>query len=100
MALRRQGRKFESIKLIRYLLRYFTYILFSVSKGRYYIGHTENIRKRLDEHNRELNKSTKYGVPWTIVFQIKFETRGEAMKLENEIKKRGAQRYLEDKGVF
>jgi len=82
------------------MLRYSTYILFSVSKGRYYIGHTENIIKRLDEHNCGYSKSTKHGVPWTIVFQIEAKTRGEAMKLENEIKKRGAKRYLEDKGVF
>lgn len=64
------------------------------------IGHTENLIKRLDEHNSGNNKSTKHGVPWIIVLQLEAKTRGDAMKLENEIKKRGAKRYLEDKGVL
>jgi len=54
----------------------------------------------LDEHNSGNNKSTKHGVPWIIVLQLEAKTRGDAMKLENEIKKRGAKRYLEDKGVL
>jgi len=64
------------------------------------IGHTENLIKRLDEHNSGNNKSTKHVVPWIIVLQFEAKARGDAMKLENEIKKRGAKRYLEDKGVL
>jgi putative endonuclease len=94
----REGRKIIIIIII--IIRYFTYILFSYTNGRYYIGHTEDIIKRLEDHNNGFCKSTKHGVPWHIVFTNSVETRGEAMKLENSIKKRGAKRYLKDIGVI
>ncbi|WP_165824130.1 GIY-YIG nuclease family protein [Pseudochryseolinea flava] len=32
-------------------MRYYTYIIFSETTNRYYIGHTENLDNRLHEHN-------------------------------------------------
>ncbi len=36
------------------------------------------------------------GIPWKIVYSKEFETRKEAMKYERFIKKRGAERFLND----
>ena len=38
--------------------------------------------------------STSKGTPWKLVHKETVESRGEAMKKEREIKKRGAKRYL------
>jgi putative endonuclease len=91
--LRRQGLKLESN---RNTISYSTYILFRRSIGRYYIGHTEDLERRIDEHNRGFSKWTRLGIPWEIVYHIEFETKSESIKYENKIKKRGACRFLQD----
>jgi putative endonuclease len=65
---------------------FFTYILYSKSKDRYYIGQTNNLEKRLTRHNNKEVRSTKYGVPWLIVYHQAFDIRLEAMKHERYLK--------------
>lgn len=77
---------------------FYTYILISVSSGNLYIGHTENLERRLEEHNSD-KKSTftsKKG-PWKIIFRKEFENRGEAMKFENYLKKLKNKKYILEK---
>ncbi len=66
---------------------YFVYIIKSKVCGRHYIGSCENIDKRLSNHNEGLVKSTKAYRPWSVVYQEKYQTRSEARKRENQIKK-------------
>lgn len=72
------------------------YILYSVKSSRYYVGQTADINKRLKRHNLGSVASTRSGVPWILVLQIKVETRSEAVILEQKIKKRGAKRFIDD----
>ena len=65
---------------------YFVYILKSLSFGRYYIGHTSDYMKRLDEHNKEKVGSTKAYIPWEIVRLEKFGSKSEAFQREMQIK--------------
>jgi len=74
---------------------YTVYILYNQKSSRYYVGQTSNITERLERHNQGRVKSTKFGIPWEIVLQVKVPTRSEAMILERQIKQRGAKRYLE-----
>ena len=73
---------------------YHTYILYSDSLHRYYVGSTQNLKTRLDRHNKGQEKSTKHGVPWKLIKSFIFDTRAEAVKLEYKIKKRGIERFL------
>jgi putative endonuclease len=75
-----------------------TYILYSDNLKRYYTGQTEDLERRLSEHNRGKTSGMKSGIPWRIVFRKDFLTRNEAVQLEMEIKKRGAGRFLSDIG--
>jgi putative endonuclease len=75
---------------------YYTYILFSEKLGKYYTGQTEDMDRRLDEHNRGKTTFMKFGIPWKLVFLSSFSIRGQAMALEKKIKQRGAKRFLED----
>lgn len=65
---------------------YQVYILQSIIRQKYYIGHTKNIENRLYKHNKGLIKSTKYGKPWKLVLVESYKTRAEAYKRELEIK--------------
>jgi len=74
---------------------YYVYILQSPKTHRYYIGSTENLENRLEEHNSGETKSIRNGIPWKIVHTKEFQTRSEAVKKEKQIKARGAKRYLD-----
>ena len=78
---------------------FYSYIIYSSSRGRYYIGHTQDINERIARHNSGREKHTKSGAPWKLIHSETFQTRGEAMKREATIKKRGAKRYLIDIGI-
>jgi len=75
---------------------YYTYILRSQHFQRYYVGSTQAVEKRLQEHNSGKSNSTRAGVPWELIYTKGFETRSEAMMHERKIKARGAGRYLAD----
>jgi len=75
---------------------FLTYILFSISKNKFYIGSTNDLQRRLREHNSGQTKSTKFGIPWELVYSKDFNTKSEATQLEIKIKKRGIARYLND----
>ncbi len=65
---------------------YYVYILKSKKVNRFYIGHTGNLKRRLEEHNFGKTRSTKAFVPWEIVYIEKFLTKTEAYNRETEIK--------------
>ncbi|PJC01959.1 MAG: hypothetical protein CO073_02015 [Candidatus Komeilibacteria bacterium CG_4_9_14_0_8_um_filter_36_9] len=66
---------------------FITCILQSQKTQKYYVGCTKDLNKRLVRHNSGQVKSTKHGIPWTIVYQERLDTLGLARKRENEIKK-------------
>ena len=63
------------------------YILKSESKDRLYIGFTRNLPQRLKFHNAGLNKSTKFGIPWQVVYTEQYFILQEATKRERFLKK-------------
>ena len=74
---------------------YFMYILYSLSRDRYYIGATQDTALRLTQHNSGRTKSTSSGKPWVLVHTESFDTRSEALKRETEIKNKKSRRYIE-----
>ena len=65
---------------------YFVYIIKSLIVIRYYIGSTENVDRRLSDHNLGKVKSTKAYKPWEIVNTERFDTKSDALKREKQIK--------------
>ncbi|WP_028665708.1 GIY-YIG nuclease family protein [Runella zeae] len=74
---------------------YFVYILYSEIINKYYIGCTEDLDRRLDEHNRGLSSFTSKGTPWKRVYWEEFKTLGEARRREIEVKKKKSRKYIE-----
>ncbi|MGB8523775.1 MAG: GIY-YIG nuclease family protein [Candidatus Acidiferrales bacterium] len=63
------------------------HILQSQSTGRYYVGSTNDLDRRLSEHNRAHSLATRGRGPWILVHRETFPTPIEACRRELEIKK-------------
>jgi len=74
---------------------FFAYILWSDKLQKYYIGYTDDIFRRLGEHNAGRSQYTKHGIPWILAYTENFNTRCEAVRCEKEIKKRKSKKYIE-----
>ncbi|WP_414693245.1 GIY-YIG nuclease family protein, partial [Ohtaekwangia sp.] len=57
------------------------YILFSVTINRFYIGMTEDIQKRIFQHNNPIHNSkfTAKGVSWELFIAIPCEDKQHAL---------------------
>ncbi len=71
-------------------MTFYTYIIETTnSKGgiKYYTGSTNNLKKRVKLH--KAGKGAKFckGKKCRLLYYVTFNTRGEAMKRENKIKK-------------
>ena len=73
---------------------WFVYILESLVNGRYYIGSTNNIGRRLGEHNSGKSKYTSLTKPFKIIYTENYETGEEARKREYHLKKLKSKKYI------
>jgi putative endonuclease len=75
-------------------MEFFTYILFSQKLTKYYTGSTDNIAKRLLEHNRGKTPFTKTGMPWVLAYYESFPSRSQAFRREKYIKNQKSVIYI------
>ena len=69
-------------------MNYVVYIIKHDPSGKFYIGQTEDIDKRLKEHNEGKSGFTgKLGGSWTIVYKEYLPNRSDAIKRELFLKK-------------
>ena len=76
-------------------MKYYTYILYSESINKYYVGYTNNFERRIIEHNRIKGKFTDNGIPWEIVHIEIFKNRIDAHQRELQIKNKKSRKYIE-----
>jgi putative endonuclease len=65
---------------------YYVYAIKSLVKNYIYVGMTNDIERRVLEHNSGENKSTKAYKPFILIHKEQFETRIEARKREKYLK--------------
>ena len=58
------------------------YVLCSEKTGRKYVGSSQDIRARLEQHNTGQSAATKHGIPWKLIHREEFTTRAEAVRRE------------------
>lgn len=74
----------------------FLYILFNKIADKYYIGITENLQRRLSEHNsNQAHYTGKISGSWKILYSKWFNSKIEARQEEIRLKKAGNRKYLE-----
>jgi len=65
---------------------YYTYILLSSKSHIFYFGSTNNLKKRLELHNKGDVPSTKSHAPWKLVWYCAFETEKQSRDFELYLK--------------
>ncbi len=73
---------------------YSVYILYSESFNRYYVGYTNDLIRRVSEHNRKKGKFTDAGIPWKLVHTELYSTKKEAMAREKFIKRKKSKSFI------
>jgi putative endonuclease len=73
----------------------FVCILYSASTNIYYKGITNDLKDRLKRHNHGLEKATRRGVPWKLIWYTIKKDKGEAMILERKLKNLFRKKLLE-----
>ena len=82
----------------RGVIMYWVYILEN-PRGKLYIGHTDDLDRRIEQHNNPQAGSGKYTHkhgPWRLVYQEACQSRSEAVRRERFIKARKSPRWIRD----
>ena len=75
---------------------YYVYVLRSLKDGRLYKGLTQNVEKRLKQHNQGENRSTKGFTPWELVLTKSFDSREKARDYEKYLKSGFGREFLKE----
>jgi len=70
------------------------YVYLLQSGAHRYIGSTNDLRKRLAEHNSGQNQSTKAHMPWRLIYYEAHTARGAAERRESYFKTSPGRRAL------
>jgi len=73
---------------------YFVYVLKSKNFRKTYVGITDNIERRINQHNNGDSFYTKRFLPWVIVHKEEFNDRIDARKREKYLKSSAGRKYL------
>ena len=74
------------------------YVIRSETAGKIYIGHTQDLEKRLREHNDPECYSSKFTKrfpgPWVLLYSESYGTRSEAFRRERWLKTGSGREFL------
>ena len=65
---------------------YYVYILLSLKDKKFYIGFTNDLKRRLKEHNSGKNTSTKSRLPLELLYYEAHLSKADAMRRERYFK--------------
>lgn len=74
----------------------YVYILRSKKQKRFYIGSTQDVNLRLQQHNRGENRTTKAYRPWILAKAEEYEDKTLALKRERFLKSGIGRRVIEN----
>jgi putative endonuclease len=76
------------------VIKFITYVLYSDTHKRLYIGQTDNLDRRLLQHNKGKVPSTRAYLPYKLIYTESFDRRIDAVKREKELKNTEGRRLL------
>ena len=79
------------------IMFYFTYVLRSKKDGKLYTGCARQLQKRLEEHNKGLNLSTKGRGPFELIYFEACLSEEAAFMREKQLKSGHVKRYLKNR---
>lgn len=75
---------------------YYTYVIYSATINKYYVGSCQDVQQRLQDHLNSRSKYTKVAKDWELKYFETFQTRSEATQRELQIKKMKSRKYIEN----
>lgn len=69
-------------------MMFYLYVLKSLKDGNYYIGSTNDLRRRFSDHNNKKVFSTKSRVPFKLVYYEAYSAEKDARQREKNLKLR------------
>ncbi len=75
---------------------YYVYVLKSRNFEKTYVGFTNNLDRRLKEHNSGKTRFTKIFMPWNVIYSEQVETRQEARQKEKYYKSAAGRRFIKN----
>lgn len=73
---------------------FYVYLLESTINKQLYIGITEDLKKRVEEHNKGLNISTEPYRPWRLIYYEACLNKKDAIRREGYLKTNQGSRLL------
>jgi len=84
---------------VRNTTLWYIYVLQNKDK-KWYIGSTRDLRKRILTHNSGKNKSTKYGIPWKLIYCEISINQKDTRARERYLKSGMGRKYLKNRLKF
>jgi putative endonuclease len=73
---------------------FYAYVLKSLRNGRHYTGSTNNLERRISEHNSGQTKYTRQTRPFELIYKESYNTKLEASKRERFLKTGKGREFL------
>ena len=73
---------------------FYVYAIRSRTRNYIYVGLTDNVLRRLHQHNTGLNPTTKPYAPFDLIWSGAYQTRSEARKKEKYLKSGIGKQFL------
>jgi putative endonuclease len=73
---------------------YYVYVLRYEKDGKFYVGYTNNVRKRVEQHNNGQVESTKRRTPLELIYWEGCINQQDATKREKYLKSSWGKRYI------
>jgi putative endonuclease len=73
---------------------FYVYLLESEIEKSWYIGYTNDLRKRYISHNKGENRATKNKKPWKLIYYEAYINRIDAKKRERFLKSGSGRKFL------
>jgi putative endonuclease len=74
--------------------KYYVYVLLSIADRQFYVGLTDNLPKRLLEHDSGQVNSTRHRIPFELLYWEGCLNRSDAARREKYLKTAWGKRYL------
>ena len=74
----------------------YVYILKSITTGRFYMGCTNDTKRRLSEHNSGKSASTKAYRPWELAYREYYASLAQARRRERYLKNKKSRKILKN----
>ncbi|MFH1226225.1 MAG: GIY-YIG nuclease family protein [bacterium] len=73
---------------------YYVYLIRSLSDKKFYLGFTDDLRRRFKEHNLGLSQATRYRRPFELVYYEAHQNKKDVLARERFLKTGWGKNYL------